>query len=374
MALSTRWLQRSATSSHHGFPEVIDARLIRIASFNPGRQAVSVTLENRIPWFEKTPRGGPWLVAVSGGADSVALLHLLVDAGFEQLVVCHLNHRLRGAASTRDARFVAGLAKRLGLACEIGRADVRGRMKTCRESMETAARNARHEFFAECAVKHQCERVLLAHHADDQAETVLWNLLRGSHGLKGMKEEHNIEVPLEKTVVCLNMIRPLLGLRHADLMAWLESRGLSWCEDESNQQAVAVRNRLRHEVFPLLDAISGRDAVAAMVRAAADAAEQAEWMRDLLAQAQVRDPQGRLHIGALRELHPLLQREALRAFLIEHGIQSLDRTLLDRALALLDVTGPAALNLTGGGRLRRKSGRIRIEPGGQGRSTPPTAS
>lgn len=336
-----------------------------VAFIRHSDQAARVTLEKRIPWLAKTPRNGPWLVAVSGGADSVALLHLLVDAGFENLTVCHLNHRLRGAASTKDARFVADLAKRLDLPCEIGRADVRARMKANRESMETAARNARHEFFARCSEKYGCKRVLLAHHADDQAETVLWNLLRGSHGLKGMREEQTMDFTLDDRMVAVSLIRPLLGSRHAELTDWLASRGLAWREDESNRQAVAVRNRLRHEVFPLLNAISGRDAVAALTRAAADAAEQAEWIKSLLDQARVRDPQGRLHLGALRELHPLLQREALRVFLIDHGIQSLDRALLDRALALIDVTSPAVVNLRGGARLRRSAGRIRVEAGGQ---------
>ena len=129
------------------------------------------------------------MVGVSGGADSVALLHLLVAGGFRNLVVCHLDHCLRGRASTGDARFVRRLAEKLGLECEIGRIDVAERMAASRDSMETAARNARHGFFAECAVKHRCRRILLGHHADDQAETVLWNLLRGSHGLKGMRRE-----------------------------------------------------------------------------------------------------------------------------------------------------------------------------------------
>jgi tRNA(Ile)-lysidine synthase len=114
-------------------------------------------------------------------------------------------------------------------------------MKECGESMETAARHARHEFFAECAKQHRCNKVLLAHHADDQAETVLWNLLRGSYGLKGMRDEQEITVAGRK----LRLIRPLLGLRHAALVAWLEERDLSWREDASNQQPVALRNRLR---------------------------------------------------------------------------------------------------------------------------------
>jgi tRNA(Ile)-lysidine synthetase-like protein len=216
----------------------------------------------------------------------VALLHLLVEAGFQKLVVCHLDHRLRGRASTEDAKFVRRLAEKLGLQCEIGRVDVRLRMKERCESLETAARHARHGFFAECAAKHRCRQVLLAHHSDDQAETVLWNLLRGSHGLKGMREEQTISVGGTK----LRLSRPLLGLRRAEL-----------------------------------------------------------------------DPQGRLHLPALRKLSPALQRAALRKFLADQGVHSIDRTLLDRAVSLTDPAQPASINLPGGRRLRRREGRLWVD-------------
>ncbi len=307
-----------------------------------------------IPWLARASRGARLLVGVSGGADSVALLHLLVDAGFRNLVVCHLDHRLRGRESTGDARFVRTLAGKLGLPCETGRIDVRARMKERSESMETAARNARHDFFAECAVKYRCRRILLAHHADDQAETVLWNLLRGSHGLKGMREEQGITVAGKR----LDFIRPLLGVRHSALVIWLESHGRKWREDASNKEPVAVRNRLRNEVFPLLSEISGRDAVEAFIRGAADSFEREEIEARALEQANVLDPQGRLHIPALRQLPPVLQRSALRRFLVDHDVPSIDRALLERAVAMMDTANPAVVNLPGGRRLRRREGRL----------------
>lgn len=313
-----------------------------------------MALEANIPWLERTPRGGRWLVGVSGGADSVALLHLLLESGFRNLIVCHLDHRLRGRASTGDARFVGRLAGELGLVCELGGTDVKARMAERGESMETAARNARHAFFAQCSAKHHCRRILLAHHADDQAETVLWNLLRGSHGLKGMREERQITVERAR----LRLIRPLLGVRHADLLAWLRQRGRRWREDASNHEPVAVRNRLRNEVFPLLAEISGRDPVAAFARGADDTAAREELENELLQQARLLDPQGRLHLPALRKLSPALQRAAFRKFLLDHGIPEIDRVLLESALGLLDTANPAAVNLPGGRRLRRREGRI----------------
>jgi tRNA(Ile)-lysidine synthase len=316
-----------------------------------------VALEDKIPWLAGAPRGGRWLVGVSGGADSVALLHLLVRNGFSDLVVCHLDHRLRGRESTADAGFVRRLAGKLGVACEIGCCDVRVRMSEHKESMETAARNARLEFFARCAAKSGCHRVLLAHHADDQAETVLWNLLRGSHGLRGMRQDQRIRVGDTE----LQLVRPLLDVRHAELVAWLEAQRLDWREDASNLEPVAVRNRLRNEVFPLLTEISGRDAVLPFVRGAADAAQREECEADALDQANLLDPQGRLHLGALRKLTPDLQRAGLRAFLVAAGIPAIDRALLQRAAGLLDPAGPASVNLSGGKRLRRRAGRIWID-------------
>ncbi len=307
-----------------------------------------------VPWIAQAPRRSRWIVGVSGGADSVALLHLLHRAGFRNLVVCHLDHRLRGRASTADAQFVKRLAARLGLKCELGRSDARAMMEESGESLETAARRVRHAFFANCARKHRCCRVLLAHHADDQAETVLWNLLRGSHGFKGMKAGQEIMVDGFR----LELIRPLLDFRRADLITWLRAKRLKWREDASNMEAIAVRNRLRHEAMPLLAEISGRDPVAALVRGARDTAEREEMENDQLRQTRVLDPQGRIHIGSLQALPRLLQRRAIADFLTSQGTGEIDRVLLDRALALLEPAAAPAINLPGGRQLRRRAGRL----------------
>ena len=316
-----------------------------------------IVVEN-IPWFTTASRRKRWLVGVSGGADSVALLYLLVEAGFRNLVICHLDHALRGRASTEDARFVVKLATSLGLPHECARADVNGRMKQTRESLETAARNLRHEFFADCSKKHRCPRVLLAHHADDQAETVLWNLLRGSHGLRGMKAEQAL---VTESGAHLTLIRPLLDLRRDGLIEWLAAQGYRWREDASNALPVAVRNRLRNEALPLLAEISGRDAALALVRGAADVQEVEALENWALAQINAIDPQGRLHLGALLKLPHVLQRLVLRKFLIDHQIPSPDRALIERAMSLLDVNNPATINLPGGARLRRREARLWVE-------------
>jgi len=331
---------------------------IRIAGVAGSDHDPGVILTERIPWLASASRNKRWLIGVSGGADSVALLHLLVAEGFRKLVVCHLDHGLRGRASTEDAKFVGRLAARHGLECELGRADVRGRMEARGESLETAARHARHEFLGGCARKWRCARVLLAHHADDQAETVLWNLLRGSHGLKGMLAEQGLAT---ESGVALELVRPLLGVRHEELVAYLTSQGRRWREDASNARPVAVRNRLRNEALPLLAAISKRDVVAALVRGAADTQDSEALETWALAQAKVLDPQGRLHVPVLRSLPVALQRVAVLKFLEDHGVRTIDRDLIARGVGLLEVTNPAVVNLPGGGKLRRREGRLWIE-------------
>lgn len=311
-----------------------------------------------IPWFSTASRDKRWLVGVSGGADSVALLHLLVEAGFQNLVICHLDHGLRGDASTGDADFVRDLAADHGLSCEIGRADIASRMKLRGESLETAARNERHAFFSSCAEKYDFPGILLAHHADDQAETVLWNLLRGSHGLRGMRLRQRLA--LESGGV-LEMVRPLLGIRRAELVSWLKSRDFPWREDASNAEPIAIRNRLRNEALPLLDEISGRDTTLALARGAAETEELSELEDWAVEQANVLDPQGRLHVPVLRCLPVALQRLALRKFLVDGGVSAIDRDLLESALGLLEVENPAVINLPGGGRLRRREGRLWME-------------
>lgn len=318
-----------------------------------------MNVEGKISWLETASRRKRWLVGVSGGMDSMALLHLLEVQGFKAIVVCHLDHGLRGRESSGDARFVERMAGKMGFKVEVGKADVRKMMVERGGSLETVARRARHDFFGECGKKHRCRRLLLAHHADDQAETVLWNLMRGSHGCRGMREMTGMEMG----GVAMEVFRPLLGLRKAGLREWMVSRGFKWHEDASNAECDVVRNRVRNEALPLLDKIAGRDVCAMLVRAAeADESlrEIAEWAAG---KADALDPQGRLHLGAFRALPGALQKEVMAAFLKGNGATGIDSDLLERCVALADPESKASVNLPGGGRLRRRAGRIFVELG-----------
>jgi tRNA(Ile)-lysidine synthase len=191
-------------------------------------------------------KGDTLVVAVSGGADSVALLDLLamLVEWRLRLVVAHLNHSLRGAESDGDASFVRELAFHYGLPVEVGTVDVKEMSRRMRLSLEAAGRAARYSFLDEVALRHGAAAVVLAHHADDQAETVLLRLIRGAAGagLCGM------------SVKSANgrYIRPLLNCTRAEIERYLTGKRIPWRVDSSNTDINFLRNRVRHELLPIL--------------------------------------------------------------------------------------------------------------------------
>lgn len=186
------------------------------------------------------------IVALSGGADSVALLDILANLpGYHlNLIPAHLNHLLRGVDSDGDEEFVRRLSANYGLKPEIVRVDVAAYASGRGISLEEAGREARYAFFRELASRIGASRVALAHHRDDQAETVLLRLLRGSagSGLAAMRPGGDDEL----------FVRPLLEISRREIEAYLQKRGIGWREDSSNLDTRFLRNRVRHELIPLL--------------------------------------------------------------------------------------------------------------------------
>lgn len=183
-------------------------------------------------------------VAVSGGADSVFLLHALRELGPRwdlKLSVVHIEHGIRGAESIADAEFVRDLAESFGIPFHLRRADV----PSLGGNLEEAARNVRQGFYGELIASGAVDRVATGHTRSDQAETVLFRILRGS-GLTGLAGI----LP----VTGEGLIRPLLEIDRCEIEAWLRAHGIAWREDVSNQDPSYARNRLRHEILPLLRA------------------------------------------------------------------------------------------------------------------------
>ncbi len=184
--------------------------------------------------FEPGQRVG---VAVSGGADSVFLLHALRELAPRwnlELSVIHIEHGIRGPASIADAEFVEQLAATFGLPFHLQRADV----PAMDGNLEEAARNIRQAFYAELIASGAVDRVATGHTRSDQAETVLYRILRGS-GLTGLSGI--LPVTSERVV------RPLLEIDRSEIEAWLRQRKIAWKEDETNQDRTYARNRLRHD-------------------------------------------------------------------------------------------------------------------------------
>jgi tRNA(Ile)-lysidine synthase len=187
---------------------------------------------------------GPGVVAVSGGADSVALLRALADEPANpDLVVAHLNHRMRGTESDADAAFVAGLCSHLPRRTE----SIDVAATAAGDNLEDTARRVRYDFLARVAREAGAGWVATAHTLDDQAETVLHRLIRGTglRGLRGIAESREL-------VPAVRLLRPMLTLSRAEVIAYLRAISQSWREDATNRDPAFTRNRIRHELVPLL--------------------------------------------------------------------------------------------------------------------------
>jgi tRNA(Ile)-lysidine synthase len=204
-----------------------------------------------LPKFRPPKPGRKILVAVSGGLDSMVLLHMLQKLSADHrwnLTVAHFNHCLRGRASDADEAFVRKTAAAIKLPFVAGRADVKKFAKESKLSIEMAARKLRHEFFAETARQLKIAIVALAHHADDQVELFFLRLLRGAGGsLAGMKWKSSSPAGRK-----ISLVRPLLDFSKAELKQLAKENKIRYREDASNLSSDFLRNRIRHELLPLL--------------------------------------------------------------------------------------------------------------------------
>ncbi|MGP0073287.1 MAG: tRNA lysidine(34) synthetase TilS [Bryobacteraceae bacterium] len=225
-----------------------------------------------IAWHRMLSPGQRVGVAVSGGADSVFLLHALRELGYK-LSVIHIDHGIRGAASTADGDYVAHLASTYTLPFYIRRADV----LSFDGNLEEAARNVRQAFYAELIASGAVDRIATGHTRSDQAETVLYRILRGS-GLTGLSGI----LPVTNE----GLVRPLLEIDRSEIEAWLRERGINWREDATNQDRTYARNRLRHEILPLLRDAFNPQLDAALSNLATVARDEEAYWETQLANSQ----------------------------------------------------------------------------------------
>lgn len=269
----------------------------------------------------------PVIVAVSGGADSLCLLHLLRQCAADlnmTLVVATLDHSLRGDAGAADASFVASLARQWALPVRQARRDVGALVQTHRFSVEEAARRVRYSFLAETAREVNAHTILTGHHADDQAETILLHLIRGSGmaGLQGMRAVTPLGashvLPTERPATDRVIVRPLLPFSRQAIEDYCQQHGLEPREDATNAEVSYTRNRIRHEVLPLLEQLNPgiRQALAqtgAIIES--DYTKLSRLADAALARATIETSSGTLHldVAAFQAADISLQRGMLRA-------------------------------------------------------------
>ena len=263
-------------------------------------------------------------VAVSGGADSVALLRALFELRDELgvvLSVLHFNHKIRGADADEDERFVAALAGQHGLEFRLSSADVPAYAAEHKLSLETAGRQARYQFFESFLQRKALDVVATGHTMDDQAETVLMRVLRGA-GTRGLGGIH----PRKEVLSCDGkrvgyIVRPLLGIRRAEVRDYLQLLHQPWREDATNADLQYTRNRIRHGLIPLIETRFKPMAVAALAQLAEVAREEENyWEAELsrLMPELTRVPDSgacrlAVSIPRLVALRPAVQRRVLRA-------------------------------------------------------------
>lgn len=308
-------------------------------------------------------RGQTAVLGLSGGRDSVALLLLLHERGL-CVHACHVHHGIRGAAADADAAFCRELCGTLGVPYSEHRVDVPASAAQSGESLETAARTARRAALAEEAHRCGTRLVVLAQHADDNAETVLFRLARGAAGCRGILPVHEAQGIL--------WLRPLLAVPRETLTAWLQARGQQWVEDGSNAVPDVARNRLRLEVLPALERAMGRDVAPILVRSARLQAETLAALESALAQLPLTDPQGRLYLPAVLGRPLAFRKAVLHRYLLLAGVPGVSESLVAAVDALLPADAPAArLNLPGNLFACRREKRLSVTDAG-GRLRPVT--
>lgn len=288
---------------------------------------------------------GPWAVGVSGGADSVALLSLLRTRPDLDLIVAHLDHETRAGASAADAAFVRELCQAWRIPCVVETLSAVERDQPPREkNLSSRWRAARLALYRRVVASRDLRGVILAHHADDQAETIFHRLLRGSPpvGLSGMTRQAHL--------AGLTVLRPLLGVRRDALRAHLASQGQAWREDESNVSPRYARNRIRR-------LLTARPAlIEPLIDLGTCCRELTAWL-DAHAPALGE----RFAVAEVRALPPPLARRALARWLRQRTGIAAEPSAVDALLAMaLDAASPSRRNVPGGALVRRRGGIISL--------------
>jgi tRNA(Ile)-lysidine synthase len=296
-------------------------------------------------------QGDSVLVAVSGGPDSIALVHLIYSLAAEfslRPAIAHLNHCLRGSDSDRDAEFVAETARELNLPIYAQSEDVRLFQKRRRLSLEEAARMVRYRFYNAVATEYGFNKIALGHQSNDNAELVLMNLLRGSGnlGLSGIAP-----------VRCNNIVRPLIGLRRSEIVDYLAEKKLPYITDASNTDPAFIRNKIRHHLMPILQTEYNPRIIEALNRLGEIVRAEDHWVAATLEPvfkqcvAFRTDDKINLSLSVFNPLAKAIKRRIVRKSIlsIKNDLRRITLVHVDAVLRLIEKgRNPGRLNLPDG--------------------------
>lgn len=306
-------------------------------------------------------QGDRVLLGFSGGADSVCLLFVLLSLREKwklTLLPVHVHHRLRGEEADRDQQFCEAFCRRFGLPLLVRSVEVRKLAQTQGWTLEEAGRNARYQAFSELAQEYGCDRIAVAHHQNDQAETVLFQLVRGSRlqGLTGISPKNG------------RIVRPLLGVSRGQIERYLQENGLDYCVDATNLTEEYTRNRIRNRILPELQSIQPQTV--------SHIAKTAEYLRRveqylekesavLYERAVRKEEVFRLELSELSAADPLLSERVLYRALCEVSGQKKDITAqaVEQLLQLADKQTGRQVNLPGRVTARKSYGELVLERG-----------
>lgn len=328
--------------------------------------------------YDMIQPGDKVILGVSGGADSVCLLFLLLEyrkkAPFEMLAV-HVNHGIRGTAAEEDAAWVEALCRQQGLAFRLERVDVKEFTKAEKCSEEDAGRRLRYEAFGRAAREFGGTKIAVAHNAEDRAETMLLHLFRGS-GLKGLRGIEPVRAGTETAVIrraevirWAEIIRPVLCLERSEIEQYLKERGLSWRTDITNGEDKYTRNRIRHHLLPWAEKeVSGR-VVEHMCRTADALSEAEDYLRQQTDEAfascavWVSGPGGdgaEIDVERFMSCHPVLRKRMLLALAesLSPTGKDISSVHVDMALSLFEQEGNRSVDLPLGICFRRQYGKV----------------
>lgn len=313
--------------------------------------------------------GSRVVLGVSGGADSIAMLHGLAALARQDdfplaLHVAHLNHGIRAEEAEADETFVREQAASLGVPCSVERVDVPAEAARQKVSIEEAARFARYAFFERVCLQADAKTVAVAHHADDNAETMVHRVFRGT-GLRGLSGIRPLRRLSPQSDVVL--VRPMLSMRRGRIEAFLTDAGLAWRHDSTNDATKMTRNRIRHDVIPLIEQVVNPQAVDALMRLAAQAAAMDEYLsetaeRVLESVIVDRDGDGlALDASVLTRKRWIVQCEVIRLAIRGFGIGEQDlgyRHVASVAELAADPTSGKVLHLPGNLHATKSYGRL----------------